>query len=38
MVSVPSDSGGKNIHLILELYDDGLPNLCAYRRVIIKVR
>ena len=37
-VSVPADASGKNIHVILELYDDGVPNLYAYRRVIINVQ
>ena len=36
-VSVPSNAAGKNLHLILELHDDGVPNLYAYRRVIINV-
>jgi hypothetical protein len=36
-VSVPSDAGGKNIHIILEFHDNGIPNLYAYRRVIINV-
>lgn len=37
-ISIPSDASGKNIHVILELQDDGSPNLYAYRRVIISVR
>ncbi|HMP84413.1 MAG TPA: DUF1593 domain-containing protein [Verrucomicrobiota bacterium] len=37
-VSIPSDASGKNIHVILELHDDGSPNLYAYRRVIINVK
>jgi hypothetical protein len=37
-VSVPSNASGKNIHIILELHDDGAPNLYAYRRVIISVQ
>jgi hypothetical protein len=37
-VSVPSDAGGKTIHMILELHDTGSPNLYAYRRVIINVQ
>jgi hypothetical protein len=36
-VSVPSDAGGKNIHIILTLRDNGSPNIYAYRRVIINV-
>lgn len=36
--SIPSDAGGKSIHVILELYDNGAPNLCAYRRVIINLK
>lgn len=37
-VSIPSNASGKNIHVILELHDDGAPNLYNYRRVIIEVR
>jgi hypothetical protein len=37
-VSIPHDAGGKNIHVILELHDNGSPNLYAYRRVIIEVK
>jgi hypothetical protein len=37
-VSIPSNAGGKNIHVILELHDNGSPNLYAYRRVIIHVK
>jgi hypothetical protein len=36
--SIPSDAGGKNIHVVLELHDNGSPNLYAYRRVIINVK
>ena len=35
---IPSNAGGKNLHMILELHDDGKPNLYAYRRVIIDVK
>jgi hypothetical protein len=34
-VSVPSDAAGKNIHLILEVRDNGSPNLYVYRRMIL---
>jgi hypothetical protein len=34
---VPSDAGGQTLHVILELHDNGSPNLYAYRRVIIDV-
>ena len=37
-VSVPSDAGGKTIHVILTLRDNGSPNLYAYRRVILEVQ
>lgn len=37
-VEIPSNAGGKNLHIILELHDDGKPNLYAYRRVIVKVQ
>ncbi len=37
-VMIPSNAGGKNLHVILELHDDGKPSLYAYRRVIINVK
>ena len=37
-VLIPSNASGKNIHIILELTDDGSPNLYAYRRVIVYVQ
>jgi hypothetical protein len=37
-VEVPSNAGGQNIHIILELSDEGTPSLTAYRRVIINVQ
>ncbi|SFR88357.1 nucleoside hydrolase-like domain-containing protein [Anaeromicropila populeti] len=37
-VTIPSGASGKTIHVILELHDNGSPNLYAYRRVIINVR
>jgi hypothetical protein len=37
-VMIPSDAGGKNLHIILELHDQGQPKLYAYRRVIINVK
>ena len=36
-IEIPENSGGKNIHIILEIYDNGSPNLYAYRRMIINV-
>jgi hypothetical protein len=36
-ISIPSDALGKTIHVIMELHDNGSPNLYAYRRVIINV-
>ncbi|MDT0645816.1 DUF1593 domain-containing protein [Zunongwangia sp. F260] len=36
-VEIPEDAGNKTIHVILEVHDDGEPNLYAYRRVIISV-
>ncbi len=35
---IPSNASGKNIHMILEIHDNGSPNLYAYRRVIINVQ
>lgn len=37
-VSIPSDAAGKKIHIILEVYDNGAPNLYAYRRVIVTAK
>ena len=34
-VAVPSDASGKNIHVVLEVTDDGDPALTSYRRIII---
>lgn len=36
-VIIPSNAGGKNLHIILELHDDSEPSLYSYRRVIIDV-
>ncbi|MCF4102834.1 DUF1593 domain-containing protein [Gillisia sp. M10.2A] len=36
-IIVPSDASGKTIHLILEITDNGLPALTAYRRIVISV-
>lgn len=37
-VEIPLDASGKDLHIILELYDNGSPNLFAYRRLIIYVK
>lgn len=37
MIIIPENARGKNIHIILEVYDNGSPNLYAYRRMIINV-
>jgi hypothetical protein len=37
IVEVPSDAAGQTIHIVLEIHDNGTPNLYAYRRVIITV-
>jgi hypothetical protein len=34
-LTVPSDIGGNDIHLVLEVRDNGSPSLVAYRRVVI---
>jgi PKD repeat protein len=36
-VQVPSNAGGKVLHIVLALHDNGSPNLYSYRRVIINV-
>lgn len=37
-VLIPDDSVGREIHVILEITDNGKPVLYSYRRVILKVR
>lgn len=37
-ISIPGDASGKNIHIILEVSDNGTPSLTAYRRIVINVR
>ena len=34
-LKVPDDLGDKEIHLVLEVRDNGTPSLVSYRRVII---
>jgi len=36
-IEIPEDAAGKTIHIILEVYDNGTPNLVAYRRMIVNV-
>lgn len=36
-IAIPENAKGKTIHVILEVSDDGKPNLTAYRRIIIHV-
>lgn len=36
-VALPEDAAGAEIHVILELRDDGLPQLYDYRRIIINM-
>lgn len=36
-VTVPGDAAGTEIHVILEVVDDGTPYLTSYRRVVITV-
>jgi hypothetical protein len=35
---IPEDAAGKNLHIILEIHDDGSPSLYAYRRIIVHVQ
>jgi hypothetical protein len=37
-VEIPKNAKGKSIHIILEIHDNGIPNLYAYRRMIINVQ
>jgi hypothetical protein len=36
MVKVPADLEDKNIHIVLEVRDNGTPELVRYRRIIIE--
>ncbi|MFA9391991.1 MAG: nucleoside hydrolase-like domain-containing protein [Prolixibacteraceae bacterium] len=36
-INIPKDATGTAIHIILEIHDDGEPNLYAYRRIILNV-
>jgi len=36
-VQIPSEASGKSIHIILELSDDGIPSLTAYRRIVLYI-
>lgn len=35
-INVPSNSSGKNFHIICEITDNGSPQLTSYRRIIIE--
>ena len=37
-IVIPSDAGGKTIHVICEVTDNGIHNLTSYRRIIINVK
>ncbi len=37
VLQIPEDAGGKTIHVILAVRDNGTPSLAAYRRVVVKV-
>lgn len=37
-VSIPQDASGNTIHLILEVTDEGIPSLTAYRRIVMTVK
>jgi len=37
-LAVPADAAGKEIHVILEVTDDGAPPLTSYRRVVVRAR
>ena len=37
-ITIPADAKGKNIHIILEVKDNGFPVLTAYRRIIISCK
>ena len=35
-VTVPDDAGGKDLHVVLTVRDDGTPPLARYRRVVVR--
>jgi len=37
-LKIPNDAAGKTLHIILEVHDNGTPNLYAYRRLIVNVK
>lgn len=37
-LAIPEDAGGKTIHIILEVRDNGTPGLLAYRRMVLNVK
>jgi hypothetical protein len=37
-LKIPQTSSGKNIHIVLEVKDDGEPILTTYRRIILSVQ
>ncbi|MCZ7436712.1 DUF1593 domain-containing protein [Micromonospora sp. WMMC241] len=37
-VQIPANAGGKSLHIILEIRDNGAPTLYSYRRAVINVR
>ena len=37
-LKIPKDAAGKNLHLILQVRDNGTPNLVAYRRLVVNVK
>jgi hypothetical protein len=37
-LAIPEDAGGKTIHIILEVRDNGTPELLAYRRIVLNVQ
>lgn len=37
-LKIPADATGKSLHIILELHDNGEPNLYAFRRVIVNAK
>lgn len=38
LIHIPADAAGKNIHIILEVTDNGTPALTGYRRIVIQVK
>ena len=37
-IMIPDDAGGKTIHIVLKVTDNGKPSLTSYRRIVLECR